>query len=93
MYVYTFVCILYKLQTYFNCLDHVKSPIFGQKRRVLHQTSSALNFQTIEIGLKVVRFIYIDTYIRILYDQNTVKSPIFWPKTASLTSKLNFQTI
>ena len=40
--------------------NHVKSSIFGIKRRILHQNSSTLNFQTILIGLKMMRCTYID---------------------------------
>ena len=78
----------------------VKSPIFGLKRRILHQNLSTFNFQTIWIGLEMARCtyidIYIDTYIRILYDQNTVKSPIFCLKRRILhqnSSTFHFQTI
>ena len=66
----TYIQIYTQIHTYTYTLfsmvqNHVKSPIIGLKRRFLHQNSCKLNFQTIRIGLNMMRCTDKDTYIDI----------------------------
>lgn len=89
-YIRTYILTLFSTMQ-----KHVKSTIFGVKRQDLHQNLSTIDIQTIQDGLNVIQFIFMDIYID-RYRHKCIHYSLwckfmqirqFWPETTSLTSE------